>query len=79
MKLSVIIPCHNEEKNIFLFYDEFKNAFKYYKNTFELIFIDDGSKDNTFKELKKLVEKKENIDNIKALSFSRNLDRKSVV
>ncbi|MBR4262064.1 MAG: glycosyltransferase family 2 protein [Bacilli bacterium] len=79
MKLSVIIPCHNEEKNIFLFYDEFKNAFKYYKNTFELIFIDDGSKDNTFKELKKLVEKKENIDNIKALSFSRNFGKEAAM
>lgn len=79
MKLSVIIPCHNEEKNIFLFYDEFKNAFKYYKGTFELIFIDDGSKDDTFKELIRLVEKKDNVDNIKALSFSRNFGKEAAM
>ena len=79
MKLSVIIPCHNEEKNIFLFYDEFKNAFKYYKGTFELIFIDDGSKDGTYKELTRLVEKKNNIENIKALSFSRNFGKEAAM
>ncbi len=77
MKLSVIVPCHNEEKNIFLFYDEFKNAFKYYKGTFELIYVDDGSRDDTFKEMQKLIEKKN--DNIKVLSFSRNFGKEAAM
>ncbi len=77
MKLSVIIPCHNEEKNIFLFYDEFKNAFKYYKGTFELIFVDDGSKDGTLSEIKKLVNKKN--DCIKGISFSRNFGKEAAM
>ena len=77
MKLSVIIPCHNEEKNIFLFYDEFKNAFKYYKVTFELIFVDDGSKDGTLSEIKKLVNKKN--DCIKGISFSRNFGKEAAM
>ena len=79
MKLSIVIPCHNEEKNIFLFYDELKNAFKYYKGSFELIFVDDGSKDGTFNEMKKLVEKKDSVDNIKALSFSRNFGKEAAM
>lgn len=77
MKLSVIVPCHNEEKNIFLFYDEFKNDFKYYKGTFELIYVDDGSRDDTFKEMQKLIEKKN--DNIKVLSFSRNFGKEAAM
>ncbi len=79
MKLSIVVPCLNEEKNIFLFYDEFKNAFKYYKGTYEFIFVDDGSKDGTFKELQRLVEKKESVDNIKAISFSRNFGKESAM
>ena len=62
-KISIIVPCYNEEKVINVFYDriikvirEFEKNYKY-----EIVFIDDGSKDNTFQELKKLRNKNGNI------------------
>lgn len=75
-KISLIIPCYNEEKNINLFYDMFlKEKLKEY--TYELIFVDDGSNDGTLKELKKLKELK-NIT-IKILSFSRNFGKEAAL
>ena len=47
--LSIIVPCLNEQENINLFYNEIKSKLK--KEKFEIIFIDDGSKDNTWKEI----------------------------
>ena len=55
--LSVIVPCYNEEENVRDFYDEFcKNAefFREKQIEFELLYVDDGSKDGTAAEVKKL-------------------------
>lgn len=75
MKLTFVVPCYNEEKNIRLFYDDVKSAFKKTKYEIELIFINDGSKDNTIKELKKLVKLKD--FNIKIINFSRNFGKEA--
>ncbi len=75
MKLiSVIIPVFNEETNIPLIYqaltDTFKSSLQNYN--YELIFIDDGSKDNSCSEIKKL----SNLDNhVILLEFSRNFGK----
>ena len=68
MKLSIIIPCKNEEGNIVKLHDKITKTLK--KIKFETIYIDDGSTDKTLDMLKKLYEK----DNkrVKVLSFSRN-------
>jgi len=65
--VSVIIPVYNEEKNIDHLLFELLPILKNYN--YELIFIDDGSVDNTTKEIKRIAGKNKNI---KLLSFSRN-------
>ena len=54
MKLSIIIPCYNEEKNIPLILDGFKKAVKS-RNDVELIVVDNGSSDGTKKILENLL------------------------
>ena len=59
-KLSLIVPCYNEEENVPLFYKECFEAFSNQKLDVELIFINDGSEDSTLKELNKLIKNREN-------------------
>ena len=76
MKQSFICPCYNEEKNIKPFakavLDTFANTDEY-----ELVFINDGSADNTIGVLKKL--KKESCQNIKIINFSRNFGKEAAM
>lgn len=74
-KISVVVPCYNEEDVIETFYEEIIDTLTSVKNyNYELIFIDDGSKDNTLTILKDL---KINDENIKIISFSRNFGKES--
>ena len=57
--LSAIVPCYNEEENVRDFYDEFIKNQSFFKEKdldFELIYVDDGSRDQTVAEVKKLIE-----------------------
>ena len=77
-KISIIVPCYNEEQALPLFYEELeKNISKFPSNVdFEILFINDGSKDNTLKIIKELNFK----DNrIKYISFSRNFGKESAI
>ena len=76
-KISIIVPCYNEEESIPLFYKEISKIIKKMKDvTFELLFVNDGSPDNSLKEMKKLSEE----DNyIKYLSFSRNFGKEAAM
>ena len=77
--LSVIVPCYNEEENIRDFYDElFKNApfFREKEIEVEVLYIDDGSKDQTVAEVKKLREEDERVH---LLSFSRNFGKEAAI
>ncbi len=59
--LSAIVPCYNEEENVRDFYDEFIKNQPFFEEKdldFELIYVDDGSRDHTVAEVKKLIEKK---------------------
>ena len=76
-KVSMIIPCYNEEDNVELFYKEAVKTYKEQNYKLELVFIDDGSKDNTLKNLKELT--KEQDCEIKVLSFSRNFGKESAI
>ena len=68
-RLSVIMPCYNEEKNIKLIFDNISMLFDKTDYRFELVFINDGSKDKTLIELKKLITTK--LCDIKIINFSR--------
>lgn len=75
--LSVVVPCYNEEENVPYFYEEFvKNEtfLKEHEIDFEVIYVDDGSKDQTVAEVKKLHEKDERV---KLVSFSRNFGKEA--
>ena len=57
MNYTVIVPFYNEEKNISSFNDDLVKNIKKIDNknrNFEIIYVDDGSQDKTFDELKKL-------------------------
>ena len=71
--VSIILPVFDEEKNIVPFYDEIK---KYLSATDELIFIDDGSTDNTFLEIQQLSNAN---NNIKCISLSRNFGHQNAL
>ncbi len=77
--LSVIVPCYNEEENIRDFYDElFKNDLFFRENEIdvEVIYVDDGSKDKTVAEVKKLRTEDERVH---LLSFSRNFGKEAAI
>ena len=65
MNLSIIIPVYNEEKNVGELHKEILEVCQKLDREFEIIFIDDGSNDNTLDELKKLSP-------IKIISFTKN-------
>jgi glycosyltransferase involved in cell wall biosynthesis len=69
LSLSVVIPVYNEEGNLNLVYERLKNSVERIGKDYELIFVDDGSSDNSFNILKqiRLVDKK-----IKVIRFRRN-------
>ena len=75
MKLSIIIPCKNEEGNVNNLYEAISKVLG--KKKYELIFIDDGSTDKTLVELKKLYEK--DMQHMKVLSFSRNFMKEAAI
>lgn len=77
--LSVIVPCYNEEESVALFYEELtKNdpAFRDMDMEMEILYIDDGSRDRTVQEVKKLREKD---GRVHLLSFSRNFGKESAM
>lgn len=67
--ISFIIPSYNEEDNVLLIYKSIVSIIKKIDYNYEIIFIDDGSTDNTFNELLKLNK----IDkNVRIIKFKRN-------
>ena len=73
-KLSIIVPAYNEGDVVEIFYKETKDVLQKINLEYEIIFIDDGSKDNTLKKLKELRK----LDNkINIISFSRNFGKEA--
>ncbi len=68
-ELSVIIPLFNEEKSLGSLYRELKSALKSFGKSYEIIFVDDGSKDNSWSVLQRLRAANEDI---KGIQFRRN-------
>lgn len=73
MKLSLVVPCYNEEENVALFAEQAREILQGIE--YELVFINDGSKDHTIQELKKI--KNQEKDNIVIVNFSRNFGKEA--
>lgn len=78
MKLSLVVPCYNEEDNVELFYQEVKRCFQDKISDYEVIFVNDGSQDNTMKKLKEIYKNREK-DNVKVIGFSRNFGKEAAI
>ena len=75
MKLSLVCPCYNEEKNVKEFHKACRAALDGKIESYEIIFVNDGSNDNTWKELSDICESSET--NIKILNLSRNFGKEA--
>lgn len=76
--LSVILPVYNEESNIERAYEAIRDVLMPKDIAFELVFVNDGSKDNSFEVIRKLSEDVRDAKVI-GLSFSRNFGKESAI
>ena len=74
--ISLIIPCFNEEESLPLFYPEATSVLRQMNCDYELIFVNDGSRDRTLEILKELSEKDPHVI---YLSFSRNFGKEAAM
>lgn len=77
-KISIIIPCFNEEEALPIYYAEMKKVMDSMKKqtSFELLFVDDGSSDRTYEIMKDLHRKD---GRCQYLSFSRNFGKEAAI
>jgi glycosyltransferase involved in cell wall biosynthesis len=71
-KIAIVIPAYNEEDNVEIAYKRLKEVLDSTNYDYELIFVDDGSKDNTLSKLLELYEKDKKV---KVISLSRNFGK----
>lgn len=76
MEISVVIPIFNEEANIHLLYERLVNAVTAVTNDYELIFVNDGSKDKSLPIIKELSAK---FSQVKFIDFSKNFGHQIAV
>ena len=74
--ISIIVPCYNEQESLPIFYEEITNVMKKIDADYEILLVNDGSKDNTLKVMKELAERDAHIQ---YLSFSRNFGKESAM
>lgn len=77
MKLSLIVPCYNEAENVKNFHDAVVSAFAGCGYNYEIVFVDDGSRDATLHNLKKLY--REEWTPMQLISFSRNFGKEAAI
>ena len=75
-KISLIVPCYNEQEALPIFYKEFIKVVKKMPVDYELILVDDGSKDDTLKLMESIAKKDKNV---KYISFSRNFGKEAAM
>ena len=75
MKLSIIIPCKNEEGNVLELYNKIKDTLG--KVKYEMIYIDDGSTDKTLDILNSIYYKDK--EHVRIISFSRNFKKEAAM
>ena len=71
--LSIVVPCYNEQETVSLFYDATSKVVDKMDMDYEIIFVNDGSKDKTLEECVKLYKK--HPDHVRVIDFSRNFGK----
>ncbi|MCQ2534783.1 MAG: glycosyltransferase family 2 protein [Clostridia bacterium] len=74
--ISLIIPCYNEQEALPIFYKEVTKVLSGLNYEYELLFINDGSVDDTLKILKEIASSDEHA---KYISFSRNFGKEAAM
>jgi glycosyltransferase involved in cell wall biosynthesis len=70
--ISVVVPVHNEERSIALLYEELQAALESLGETWEAVYVDDGSTDGTFAALTRLHARE---DNVRVVRLRRNFGK----
>ena len=78
IKHSLIVPCYNEEGNVEKFLLQAKAAMSGYTDDYEIIFVNDGSRDETPKKLRELFKNNKDVK-IKVINFSRNFGKEAAM
>lgn len=76
-KISFVSPCYNEEKNVYPFYNLVKETMKGSSYKYEIVFVNDGSKDDTYEELKEIYEN--DPKHIKVVNFLHNFGKEAAL
>ena len=76
MKLSILVPVYNEDESLSSLYLKLHKVLKTHKYNYEIIFINDGSTDDTEKEILKLIKKDKNIH---LVSFQKNYGKSAAL
>ncbi len=74
--ISIIAPCYNEEETIEPFLRRIEEILTQINEPYEIVFINDGSRDNT---LNVLLNAKQNFKNIRIINFSRNFGKEAAL
>jgi glycosyltransferase involved in cell wall biosynthesis len=75
--VSFIVPCYNEQDNVFAFYEAFEQAFGAGDAIdWHLVMVDDGSRDATYERLSELAKRDERVT---VISFSRNFGKEAAI
>ena len=75
-KVTVIVPCYNEQEALPIFYREATSVFRKMDNDYEMIFVNDGSRDGTLEVLRDLASRDAHV---RYLSFSRNFGKEAAM
>lgn len=79
MRIEIVVPCYNEQECISLLYDEVERVFKDIKDyDFNILYVDDGSRDKTIEEIRLLVDIHGN-ERVKYISFSKNFGKEAAI
>lgn len=77
MKLSLVVPCYNEAESVHLFQEAVISAFSGCGYDYEVIFVNDGSRDTTLFQLKKIFQAQR--CPVKVVGLSRNFGKESAI
>ena len=77
MKITAVVPCYNEQEALGLFYEELNRVTEEMPDVeFEILFVNDGSRDRTLERMKQLAERDKRV---KYISFSRNFGKEAAI